>query len=408
MRFSIALTAMAGGLTLGYAALANAAAPGAAAPAPAGPPPAAPIFYCPTPGAAAPAATPARARGAGHARLHHVRYHARPACPMMRREAHERHHWRMGPPEPMMAMGPPPPAPMGPPRMGPPPHMGPPPGYMERDGDVSASQAFIYRYERALHGLNARAAEQAWGHGDHDWDHDRDRDRDHEAMRGPPPVHEEMRHGEEEGRRVAPDGHMWAHEEHGDMDHHDMDHGRMDMEHMDRDHMDMDRDHMDRDHMAHDQMAQGGEHVIIRRFDHDHPDMDDGHGDHEHHAYAWRGQVAPGEVAGGAYSYDRSVSERSGGWSYSERDGQGHVEHWGDADRGDHLMADRERAERERAEHDVRRGPCPPSPEHGCAYASGGAQWQDGSYGAVYEVSGRDAHGYLVWPGKTPEGETVR
>ena len=39
MRFSFALTALAGGLTLGYAALADAAAPAAG-----GPPPAAPIF----------------------------------------------------------------------------------------------------------------------------------------------------------------------------------------------------------------------------------------------------------------------------------------------------------------------------------------------------------------------------
>jgi hypothetical protein len=34
---------------------------------------------------------------------------------------------------------------------------------------------------------------------------------------------------------------------------------------------------------------------------------------------------------------------------------------------------------------------------------AGDGQWRDGSYGAVTEYSGRDAHGYLVWPGKTPE-----
>ena len=104
---------------------------------------------------------------------------------------------------------------------GPPPRMAmgpPPPRYATRgrDGDVSASQAFIYRYERALHGLNAQAAEEAWGHGD--------RDRDHQAMR----------QGEEAGRRVTQDGHMWAYEGHGDMDRERADRERMDQERLDQ------------------------------------------------------------------------------------------------------------------------------------------------------------------------------
>ena len=35
------------------------------------------------------------------------------------------------------------------------------------------------------------------------------------------------------------------------------------------------------------------------------------------------------------------------------------------------------------------------------AIAPGDGVWRDGSYGAVAEYSGRDANGYLVWPGKT-------
>ena len=44
--------------------------------------------------------------------------------------------------------------------------------------------------------------------------------------------------------------------------------------------------------------------------------------------------------------------------------------------------------------------PCPNACS-GSAYQQG--EWRDGSYGAVSQVSGRDAYGYLVWPGKAPE-----
>ena len=55
-------------------------------------------------------------------------------------------------------------------------------------------------------------------------------------------------------------------------------------------------------------------------------------------------------------------------------------------------------------------GACPPPvPANRCsggayatgAYASGEGEWRDGSYGRVYPYSGRDAAGFLVWPGKT-------
>jgi hypothetical protein len=38
-------------------------------------------------------------------------------------------------------------------------------------------------------------------------------------------------------------------------------------------------------------------------------------------------------------------------------------------------------------------------------YAAGAGVWTDGSYGPVYKVAGRDAYGFLVWPGKTPQGD---
>jgi hypothetical protein len=110
-----------------------------------------------------------------------------------------------------------------------------------------------------------------------------------------------------------------------------------------------------------------------------------------------------GEGAG--YIVERHESERAGGWRYSEHDGQGRYQAWGDA---------------------RPRRPCPPSvPAASCAagaayagggyasagyaargfassaYASGEGEWRDGSYGRVYQYSGRDAGGYLVWPGKT-------
>jgi hypothetical protein len=108
-------------------------------------------------------------------------------------------------------------------------------------------------------------------------------------------------------------------------------------------------------------------------------------------AYGWQDRHE-----GAGYRIERRETERSGGWRYSEQDGRGQYQAWGDA---------------------PRRRPCPPQvPEDRClgaagygsgayassGYASGGeSEWRDGSYGRVYGYSGRDASGYLVWPGKT-------
>jgi len=88
------------------------------------------------------------------------------------------------------------------------------------------------------------------------------------------------------------------------------------------------------------------------------------------------------------YAYQRQETVHDSGWSYREDDSDG-------------------------------RQAAPPPCDRGCdqgqgyaqsqgyaqGYANGGGQWQDGSYGAVYRYSGRDAGGYLVWPGKTPDDD---
>jgi hypothetical protein len=43
----------------------------------------------------------------------------------------------------------------------------------------------------------------------------------------------------------------------------------------------------------------------------------------------------------------------------------------------------------------------------GHGFRAGEGQWRDGSYGEVVEYAGRDAHGYLVWPGKTPQPDPI-
>src|ERR1700722_12616500 len=121
MRLSYALPALAGGLVVGWAAIAAADAP---------PPPAAPIFYCPSTGQkpaqpqACPTAAPAPAAPVQHVAVaeHRHMHHRREVRVAERRAA--------------------------------PPHE-----------DVSASQAFIYRYEQAEHGFNARAPDEAGGRG---------------------------------------------------------------------------------------------------------------------------------------------------------------------------------------------------------------------------------------------------
>ncbi|HLY78667.1 MAG TPA: hypothetical protein VKQ70_04795, partial [Caulobacteraceae bacterium] len=169
MRLSFALSALAA-FVLGGAGLALADAP-----------PAAPIFYCPTPGKAdaAPAVPAKPATHAVRARAH--RHH--PGCPVVPVAAPHRHGHRHNASTTIVVA-----------RVTTP--------QVRANNDVSASQAFIYRYERALHGLDALAADQAWAEGRHSpcphgpadrcpdhWRHDRHADIHVFAQSAPvPPV----------------------------------------------------------------------------------------------------------------------------------------------------------------------------------------------------------------------------
>jgi hypothetical protein len=98
-------------------------------------------------------------------------------------------------------------------------------------------------------------------------------------------------------------------------------------------------------------------------------------------------QPAPPANRGYAWSdgqngYSYQSSERSGGWGYSEQDGRGRYWQWGDqfGGRPDHWDGPR----------------CPPPvPANACTAGQAPAA-------PVYWVAGRDAAGYLTWPGKTP------
>jgi hypothetical protein len=334
MRLSYALPALAGGLVVGWAAIAAADAP---------PPPAAPIFYCPSTGQkpaqpqACPTAAPAAAPPAQHvavAEHRHVRH---------RREVRiaERH--------------------AAPPRE-----------------DVSASQAFIYRYEQAEHGFNARAAEEAWG---------RDGRPPCPDERGCPPEHREW------AERPAPPQVIVEHAP------------------------------PQPQQVIVERAPPPPQQVIIEREAPPPPKIIIEHAPAPPPQIVFeRAPAPPPQViyerapacpdscpppqnygwqdrqAGAGYSVERRESERAGGWRYSEQDGRAQYQAWGDA---------------------PRRRPCPPQvPEDRCSGAAGYAQsgyssgyssgyasdergWQDGGYGRVVEYSGRDASGYLVWPGKT-------
>jgi hypothetical protein len=347
MRLSIALGALAGGLVLGSAALALADAP----------PPAAPIFYCPAaPGKGGPASSTPAAKSCPPAANSAP---AAPSTPVARVE-HRRDERRH---EPRYAGG----------RWTA--HEGPP-----RE-DVSASQAFIYRYERAVHGFNAEAADQAWAHGGPPPSVRDDRrmirqyaaapppapivapppppappERIYVQPAPPPPVVVEV--GPTPPARVyvervappppppqayappCPDRCPPAYEHDG----------------------------------WRDQQARAEAPALTERRAYAEtapPREYSGHygyltpppGAYQHHEehYGYTSQDH-------AYAYERRETEQSSSWRSSD----GHY------------------VERS----DDRRGPCPPSPDHGCSAAGDG-------YGAAHQYSGRDAYGFLVWPGKS-------
>ena len=291
MRLSFAVPILAG-LLFGWAATAQADAP-----------PAAPIFYCPTPGKAdpPPAATLAKPTAhAGHViRAGALRHHG---CPTQRIAA-EHHRWHgHGAAAPKAVAS----------------------------NDVSASQAFIYRYERALHGLDARAADQAWAEGRH-----------------PPCPH------------ACPGPEVWRRG--GRPDNHDYAQSRP--------------------------LPPPIEHARPPPAPATPPPP---------RAYAWQG-----DRSGDRYEERDEQSERAGGRRYSEVDGRGQYEHWGDHFAGEPGWRDRDdgrqddgRSERHWAAPRYR---CPPPVPASSCTAGPDAPVRHSDVA----VAGRDAAGYLTWPGKT-------
>jgi hypothetical protein len=99
--------------------------------------------------------------------------------------------------------------------------------------------------------------------------------------------------------------------------------------------------------------------------------------------------------AHGGYAYERSESRSDSGWTYSQQDRQGAYHGWSQTAP---PVRDYHDGYRDEGYRDGADASGPPT-----GYADGSAQWRDGSYGQVYPVAGRDANGYLVWPGKTPQ-----
>jgi len=313
MRMSFALPALAGGLVLGWAAVAAAAN--------ASPPPAAPIIYCPAQKTGAPptACKPAQAPVPHPTAAH-------PAPPLVAHAAEGHRHARYR--HERRYVG----------RFGP------------RREDVSASQAFIYRYERAQHGFDARAAEESWEHA------------------GPPPCPEHAEHG------CPPSHHEWAEAPPPP---------QVIVEHAPP----------APQQVIVERAPPPPQQIIIEREAPPPPKVIIEHAPAPPPRVIFEQAPRPPCCreegrAGGSYLYERHETERAGGWRYAEQDGQRHYESWGDVPHHHHRCP-------------------PPVGEGGCsgaaggAYASGEAEWRDGSYGRVYPYSGRDAYGYLVWPGKT-------
>jgi hypothetical protein len=295
MRLNLAIAILIG-LAAGWAVTARADAP-----------PAAPIFYCPTPGKAAPPPTgPVAPRG----------HHHQAGCPTMRVAA-QHHRWHGHAAAPVVA-----------------------------SNDVSASQAFIYRYERAVHGLDARAADQAWAEGG--------------GARPPCPngCPGAWRHNGPPGPALAqrevpsppcphgcPGPDAWRHD------------GPPPMA-----------------EQGPPPMAQRAPPPPVAAPGPPPPPSD--------RAYAW---------SDGQNGYGYRQSERAGGWSYSEENGRGHYSQWGDQFGRPGGWSDQDY--RSDGWDGSRR--CPP-PVAASACTAG----QDPP--PVYRVAGRDAAGYLTWPGKTP------
>jgi len=117
------------------------------------------------------------------------------------------------------------------------------------------------------------------------------------------------------------------------------------------------------------------------------------------HAYAWNGGHS-----GYAVREESMSREREGGWSYSEVDGHARFHRWGDRFAGEPGMGEGHWGGGHGGHWDgghwgdhswggPHGRPCPPA----APVCGGGPPPQE-----AYEAAGRDAAGFLTWPGKTP------
>jgi hypothetical protein len=356
MRLRFASPALALSLIFGWAAAAQADP----APAASATPPAAPIFYCPLPtpsAAAAPAPVKSSLR---NARGRHA------VCPSPERIA-VRAHRRRRHEEGRINLA---------------------------SEEISQSQAFIYGYERALHGLNARAAEEAWG------------PRPPRPMGPPPPMMmappplvpaappaavavTPLPPLEPDEHWRAPERREWAEAPPPaaappppPVEARDRWREREEARDWAEAHRDAWRDEAERARLRHDQDVDR---------DWAEPDRDRGEGWRDRdRAAAWAGRGEDWAVRPAppppVIDHDSAYGDRSGyAYGFERRDFAREIRPWGEA------AAPR----------------CPPPRDVGCSAGAADpppvdGQWRDGSYGPVYQVAGRDAYGYLVWPGKTP------
>jgi len=388
MRIRFLAPAITSGLIVGVGAI---AAPPASAP-----PPSAPIFYCPSPAAAAAAhggaqgahaesagcstgrAAHGGGRGHGRVQVRHAEHGGG------RFAEHGRGRFRVA---------------------------------SRDEGDVSASQAFIYHYERAMHGLNPDVANHAWAEGA----------RPPRPPRFGPPPHGPGFAGGPPDRMGPPPGDRggYAYEEHRGgawMDHHAGGHmlpppvmapppepgpplppPRVGPPA----HMDGHMDHMG--HMGHmGQMPPPPHGEGDYAYEERHGRREEARGHVDRHAwgdrrnggrdYAYEEHGANGAGGHYGYAYERSEEHGDTGWRFSG--GGGSSEHWGGAyGAGGH--AGQGGAHSWSYGAGAGAGMAAGEALAGRGYREGAGEWRDGSYGHVYRYVSRDAQGYLVWPGKT-------
>ena len=393
MRLLLLSSALTIGAGLGLAGAARAASSE-------GPPPPAPIFYCPAP--AQPGAQPHALACPAHARVFRARH--------LRRMRHGLRVRVAGAERP----------------------------YNPEDDGVSASQAWVYRYELARGGLHPWEVDGRWDVRPH-----------HPLWVAPPPP-----------APLPPIEHHWSEADHGHAgqgaDEHQVVRQDEGMErHMERHDWDQGADHADGDHHQWREHAEAADHdAASAHHHHHHHDAEVGHDQ----AWADEGSAYGDQAEAGdrygegrashAYSYERRQYDNGGGSVEGDRNGRTYSHSWRDGGRG----ADVDRDGQYRQGYSERFGQADRDAA-GYAHHSGGGYsyseeggntgWRGGYVGEggdyarddqgygpdrsgqagdipfgddpdgqpawrsntgggyeVYSAAGRDSQGYLVWAGK--------